>query len=124
MSQTGTLNAKKRKALAALLACSTARGAAKAAGIGERTIWRYLGDPLFKRELRDLQDKAIMAAAASLSGLTGEAIETLRDVLSDAEASHSVKVRCALGILQERRRIGELDDLSERVGRLEEALRK
>ena len=64
----------------------------------------------------------IAAATAALSGLTGTAIETLCTVLTDPNASHAVRVRAALGILQERRRIGELDDLAERVSKLEEVL--
>lgn len=119
MAENGTLSANQKKALRALLTCSTIREAAQVAGLGERTVWRYLEDDIFKAELRSLQDKAIQAAAASLSGLTGEAVETLRSVLSDPDATHNVRVGAALGILQERRRIGELDDLAQRVDALE-----
>ena len=121
MASNGTLTTNQRRALRALLACPTVAQAAKQAGLGQRTIYRYLSTDVFKAELRKRQDETISAATAALSGLTGTAIETLRDVLADPVASHAVRVRCALGVLDQRRRIGELDDLSERVARLEEA---
>ncbi len=122
MAESDSLSANQKKALVALLACPSVAAAAKQAGLGERTLYRYLADDTFKAELRARQDQAIAAATAALSGLTGTAIETLRKVLTDPDASHAVKVRAALGILRERRRIGELDDLAERVSRLEEVL--
>ena len=120
MAKNGSLTTNQRRALRALLACSTVADAAKEAGLGQRTIYRYLASASFKAELRARQDETISAATAALSGLAGTAIETLRAVLADPDASHAVRVRCALGVLEQRRRIGELDDLTERVKKLEE----
>ena len=119
MTQSATLSRNKQRAIAALLTTSTVRDAARMIGLNEGTIWRYLRDPAFKRELRDLEDRAVAAAVASLSGLSGDAIATLREILDDPDASTTARVRASLGILRERRRIGELDDLAQRVAKLE-----
>lgn len=116
------LSRNKAKALAALLVSSSIAEAAKMCNLGERTVRRYLEDDDFRQELRAMQDQAVGAAAAALAGLTGDAIETLRGVLTDGDASHSVKVRAALGILQERRRTVELDDLVQQVREIREML--
>ena len=118
------LSRNQKKALAALLAAPTVASAAAACKLTERCLYNYLADPTFKAELRRRQDETISAATAALSGLTGVAIETLRNVLADPDATHAVRVRAALGVLEQRRRIGELDDLSERVAALEEVMTK
>ena len=122
--QESELSRNQSKSLAALLAHPTVAAAATACGLTERCLYNYLADPTFKAELHKRQDETISAATAALSGLTGTAIETLRDVLADADASHAVRVRAALGVLEQRRRIGELDDLAERVSKLEEVMEK
>ncbi len=113
------LNANQSKALAALLTSTSVSEAAAACGLGERTIYRYLSDETFRQELRNRQDETIGAAAAALAGLTGKAIKTLHDLLNDKKASHNIKLRAALAILQEGRRTAELDGLIERMREIE-----
>lgn len=116
------LSTNQRRAIEALLVEPTVKRAAEKAGLGERTVHRYLADDAFKARLRQHQDEAITAAVAALVGLTGEAIDTLRSLLQDKETPPSVRARAALGILAERRKAAELDDLAQRVARLEEEL--
>ena len=123
MAENGSLSANQRKAIIALLNASTVREAAEAAGLGERTLARYLSSDKFRAELCKRQDEALAAATAALSGLTGAAVGVLADVMNDPNASHSARVRAALGILSERRKVAELDDLVERVAALENAQR-
>jgi hypothetical protein len=121
MAGNGTLSQNQKKVIAALLTEATIRDAAKKAGLGERTVHRYLADEAFKAELRRQQDRTIAAATAALSGLAGTAIATLKAVLEDASASHATKVRAALGVLEQRRKAAELDSLTARVEALERA---
>ena len=116
------LNRNQVRAIDALLASPSVAAAARACGLSERTVWRYLADPEFKAELRRRQDQAIAATSAALAGLSGRAVEALRDLLADSECSQSVKARVALGVLSARREATELDDLSERVAELERRL--
>ena len=115
------LSTNQRKALKALLECSTIRAAADGCGLSEATLYRYLRDPPFKAELRERQDAVVTAVTAALVGLAGDAVETLRGVLRDAEASDGVRVRAALGWLAQMRQSVELVELAERVSALEES---
>jgi len=124
MTKNDGLSTNQRRAIRALLLKSTVRAAAGQAGLSEGTLYRYLRNPVFKASLHKRQSETISAATAALSGLVGEAVETLRKVLEDKNASDAVRVRAALGILQERRRATELDELSERVSQLEDRLEK
>ena len=119
MAENGTLSTNQRKALKALLSEPTVRDAAQAAGLGERTVHRYLADATFKAELRRRQDQVIAATTAALVGLSGEAVKTLRDILESRRASNAVKARVALGWLKHTREAVELDDLAQRVAVLE-----
>lgn len=116
------LSTNQKKALVALLHCSTVAQAAETCGLTERTLFAYLANPTFKAELRKRQDQAIAAATSALSGLAGTAIDVLRSVLEDPDASHACKVRAALGVLDQRRKSTELDDLAARLSDLEGAL--
>jgi len=117
------LNRNQKRAIEALLRCPTVAQAARKCGLAERTLWRYLKDDEFKAELRSRQDRAITQTAAALVGMSGDAIEALSGLLADPETPPSVKARVALGWLAERRKAVELDELSDRVTRLEESIR-
>lgn len=116
------LNTNQRKALAALLAEPTVTAAAARAGLAERTLYYYLSDETFKRELRQRQDAILASVTSALVGLSGEAVQVLRAVLSDPKATASVKVRAALGWLKHTRDSVELDVLADRVAALEEKI--
>lgn len=122
MADNGILSARKRRFVRAMLGAPTVEKAAQAAGIGERTAWRYLSTPAVKVELRRQQDAILAATTASLVGLSGQAVQTLQDVLEDPEASYSVKVRAALGWLAHTRQAIELEALTHRVEVLEERI--
>ena len=115
-----TLTTNQRKALNALLNTSTVSKAALMAGLSEHTIWRYLADETFKAELKRRQDATIRTTTAALVGLSGDAVDALRDLLSNVETPAAVRCRAALGWLAQMRQSVELADLAERVSRLEE----
>ena len=98
------------------------RAAAKRAGLGERTIYRYLADPDFRAELHRRQDEVLTATTAALAGGMGTAVQALAGVLDDPECPQAVKVRAALGWLREGRAMVETDNLVDRVAALEKVL--
>lgn len=114
------LSAKKRKAIRGILACPTLAKAAKAAGIGERTIYRYLADADFRQALREESDKYTAHLAAALAGRAVDALATLDTLHRDAETPPAVRRAAARDIIAERRKAAELDTLSQRVAELEE----
>ncbi len=96
--------------------------AAERCELNERTLYRYLADPTFRAELRQRQDAILGAVTASLVGLSGEAVATLRALLESKTVSDSVKCRAALGWLKHTRAAVELDALADRVAALEAKL--
>lgn len=111
----------KHKAIAALLACRTIGQAAKVAEVAERTLTRWLADPDFKAALAAARRGVFAAAVDGLRQAATEAVETLREVLADKEASAAVRVQAASAILGHAFRAVELADVTERLDRLEEA---
>lgn len=122
MAKSDELNRNQKRALEALLSEPTVTAAAERCGLAERTLYYYLADATFRTELRQRQDAILGAVTASLVGLSDEAVQTLRDVLSSTNASDSVKVRAALGWLKNVRDAVELDALADRVAALEEKI--
>jgi hypothetical protein len=116
------LSTNQRKALSALLAEPTVAAAAEKCDLTERTLYRYLNDETFRRELRARQDAILSSVTSALVGLSGEAVQTLRDLLESKTATDAVKCRAALGWLKHTRDSVELADLSDRVAALEEKI--
>ena len=116
------LSANQRRALSALLTEPSIAKAAAACKLSERTLYNYLADAGFKAELRARQDRAINAATAALAGLAGNAIDALRGVLTDADATASARTRAALGILDQAQKLTKFADLEDRIAALEEKI--
>jgi hypothetical protein len=124
MADSGNLTPRQRRAIAALLAEKNILEAAKKAGVGERTLHRWLdGDSGFQAELKAAERSAIDAAIRRLADLTGEAVSTLREVMGDKTASAGSRVQAASVALA---RFGELKELSEleaRITSIEQSLK-
>lgn len=61
----------------------------------------------------------VQQAIAQVQAATGEAVETLRKVMQDADASASAKVAAAKAILETAIKAVELEDLEARIVALE-----
>jgi hypothetical protein len=117
----------KLKALTALLENSTITAAAEAAGVGHRTLTRWMAvDDEFKRALREAQTRALQQTITRLSGAGPTAANVLTEIACDPYAPHSVRVQAASRILSEQRaglNMGalrsDLDDLWRIVDELE-----
>ncbi|MEZ4870416.1 MAG: hypothetical protein R3C14_54305 [Caldilineaceae bacterium] len=94
--------------------------AAKAAGVGERTLYRWLDDAEFKAALTEAQDAALDAAARRLVAMTEQATAVISEVLADADEKTSARLRAAQIVLDNVLRLVELRDLAQRVAALEE----
>jgi hypothetical protein len=111
------LSRRREQALAALLSEPTLAGAAAKAGVGERTLLRWLQRQDFKRAFREARRQIVEGSIATLQATTGEGVETLRRNLTNESAS--VQVRAAIAILDHAVKAVELVDLMERVEALE-----
>lgn len=99
MTTVPNLTSRQRKAITALLTCSSVPLAAKQSGVSERTIHRYLADDDFKEALTDAEEEAINQATRRLLSLQDSAMTTLESILNDAEQKPSLRLRAANSIL-------------------------
>jgi hypothetical protein len=116
------LNRNQKNAIDALLRSPSVASAARHCGLSERTMWRYLDDDVFSRELKARQDDVLQATATALVGLSQEAIATIETVMTDSEIHPGTRLRAATNALKLMRDVVELDEIAERVAALEKAL--
>lgn len=115
------LKPKQQEAIAALLTYPTVKQAAENAGIGERTLHRWLvEDLLFITAYRQARRVVFQQAIAQTQRLLPLAINTLGKIMADAQAPHSAKVSAAGTVVKFSRESIELDDLAERVLAIEQ----
>src|SRR5512135_1592195 len=110
----GELSERQRRAVAALLSARNVAEAARVASVGERTLHRWLADPVFRAALLEAEGGAIDAATRRLVSLTDAAIDTLRAVMNDVEAPRAVQLRAAQGVLDYLLKLRELRNVEER----------
>jgi hypothetical protein len=73
--------------LLALASGQTARDAASAVGLGERTATRRLADPAFRRRVCQLRGEMVQRALSRMAEGMAEAADTLRQLLrAEAES--------------------------------------
>jgi len=115
------LSRKAEAAIVALLAHPTIPEAAKAAGVSETTLWRWLQKDDFRKKYRGAQDKVFDGALGSLQGATTEAVNCLRRNLACGNAS--AEVQAAKTILVYTLKAREFFDYENRIAALEAALK-
>ena len=107
----------KEKVLIALIETSSIREAAKASGIGEATIYRYLQDKEFLAEYRNARRQTVESAISKMQNATSEAVERLKE-LQYCE-NPAVAARCAQIIFENSIKGMETTDILERLEMLE-----
>jgi hypothetical protein len=108
------------EALLLALACgASVESAARAAGLGQRTVFRRLADPAFQRRLQMLRADMVQRAAGTLTAAAAESIRTLLDLLQSVNAP-GVRLAAARTILDMGIKYREAADLEQRVTALEE----
>ena len=103
------------------LACGgTVEAAAKTAGVSERTAFRRLEDPSFRRRVAEARDAMVSRAVARLSATSTLAADTLRELLK--ARSETVRLGAARAVLELGAKLREHEELAERIAALEERL--
>ena len=110
----------KPRILSALLTTRTIRDAAEQAGTTERTIYKYLHDPEFLRELDAVNFACLQAAAGAIQRGMEDAINVLQGVLKDPDASPQARINAARTILDYGLRTYEALQLLPRIEKLEQ----
>jgi hypothetical protein len=115
------LTPRQEKALAALITQPTVALAAAQAGVGERSIVRWMGeDAVFKSEYLKLRREIINHAVFQMHKSANNAVNTLISVMNDPEASASARVAAAVKVLELSFKAIETDDLEVRITTLEQ----
>lgn len=118
------LSRKKEQAILALLTNQTIIEAAKAVGIGEVTLWRWMKEASFKQAYLEAKNRVVEQALARLQQASTEAVSTLQEVMKDLNSPASSRVTAAKTILELTVKVAELDALEARVQALETKLLK
>jgi hypothetical protein len=113
------LGRKQEEAIAALLTQRNVEDAARTAGIGVRTLLRWLKLPEFENAYRQARRDAFGQAIARLQQGTSAAVTTLLKVMIDPGAPASVRVRAADSVLNHAAKAIEIEDVEARVTALE-----
>jgi hypothetical protein len=115
------LGRKQEETIAALLSQRNLEEAAKAAGISQRTLMRWLKLPEFQAAYREARRAAYSQAVAKLQQGATAAATTLLKVMLDQGTPASVKVRAAECVMNHSSKAIEIEDIEARVTELERA---
>ncbi len=118
------LTAPQQRAIAALIASKSTVEAAKIAGVGERTLRRWLTEPTFKAALAIAEQEIIGSATRRLLGYMETAIYVVANLMADRNVSAGIRLRAAGTILDYSLRLREMLNIEERLAALEEAIAK
>lgn len=119
--QESELTPKAARLVAASLAAPTWKEAAALAGVSDRYARDLRATPAFREALRIARDQVLQDATARAAGGLVEAVDVLREVMSDADAPSPARVGAARVLLSATPALLEAHDLAERVSALEAA---
>ena len=117
-----TLGRKQEDAIAALLTQKNLDEAARVAGIGARTLLRWMKLPEFDQAYREARRKAFGQSIARLQQGTSAAATTLLKLLIEPGTPASVRARAADSIFSHAAKAIEIEDIAARVAALERAM--
>ncbi|MGH7292608.1 MAG: hypothetical protein ACREJT_15425, partial [Myxococcota bacterium] len=117
----GQLGTKQQAAIIALLNEPTIEKAAARAKVGQRTLVRWMGEPVFRKVFLKARRDAFSQAIGLTQRFAPVAVNTLVKVMADDTAPHHARVSAASTLLKFGREGIELDDLAMRVEALEQA---
>jgi len=116
------LAGKKLKAIEALIACDTIDEACTVSGVTRSTMYRYLKEPLFEKELKRAKRQLINRAVLRLQQSCRDAAIALAEICRDKEAPPSARVAAAREILASSLKAIEIEELEVRIEQLEQKI--
>jgi len=114
------ISTKQQKAIAALLSERTARDAAKTAGVGERTLYKWLGEPGFRGALRSAEADILDDVTRRLTAGQRLALDTLEKLIQSAR-HESTKLTACVSWLNMYLKFRDMKDIEDRLTALEAA---
>jgi uncharacterized protein YggE len=113
------LSRKQGEVIAALVTMPTITEAATRAGVGERSLFRWLrADATFQAAYREARGQAVQQAITRIQQATSTAVKTLESVMKNTKAPSSSRVSAARAVLEMALKGVELEDLETRIAAL------
>lgn len=101
------------------LACgATVEAAARQCGLSDRTVYRRLEDPEFKKRLDKVRADMVERSSAMLTAAAGEAVRTLLALQKDSTPA-AVRLGAARAILEVGIKVRQMVELEQRMAELE-----
>jgi hypothetical protein len=121
MKERSKLGNKKEQAILALLAPANrnVEEAARAAGVGTRTLFRWMAEPEFGNAYREAKHAAFSQVTSRMHQMSGAAVTTLTKAMLDPATPPATRVRAAQSILDHASRADERENLMARLEALE-----
>lgn len=114
---------RKQKALAALLTSPTIEQAAKAAGVGNTSLRRWLReDQEFKEAYQTELAQIVKGASALAKRCMSPALLTLLQVVEDETVATTARIAAARALLEHCPRVMETGDVLDRLEALEQEM--
>src|SRR5215472_5146713 len=107
--------------LAALLQGGNVSAAARKGGVSTRTAQRRLADSDFQEKFRVAKLRVIRETTAKLTANSRRAADNLRKVFDDRKATAGARVAAATSTIRLTLEAFEIEELEERIRRLEES---
>jgi hypothetical protein len=115
------LTSRQKKMIAALLTSENIGQACELARVSRTTLARWLKDPQFMKELTKAEGESIKQASRELLAGQAEALATIREIMGSGQPATRLKAANDwLALLFKYR---EVDQLEERISRLEERIK-
>lgn len=108
--------------IAALISNPTIKAAATACGVSERYIYGRLHDPAFKVKYDAARREILEQSTAFIQGIVSEAIQKMRDVMNDPDASQQVQLNAAEAITRNSLKLTEQNDILTQLAELKKAV--
>jgi hypothetical protein len=118
------LTAPQQRAITALLSTKSVAEAAKKANVGQRTLFRWLADTAFKRQLAIAEGELVAVATRRLLQYQDSAITVITSIMADKTKPATVRLRASMAIVDYSLKMRELLNIEERLAALEELLAK
>jgi hypothetical protein len=112
----------RERAILALLTAPNLKTAATKAGVGVRTLKRWLAEPDFQADYQQARRRYLETALGRLQKGAGKAVSRLIRLVDSPDAK--VAVRAALGLLDRAIKAAELQDVLARLEVLEAAAKQ
>lgn len=108
--------------IAALIGNPTVRAASKACGISETQIYARLRTPAFKKRYDDARREMLEQTTAYIQGIVGEAVQKMRSIMNDPDASQQVQLNAAEAVTRNSAKLTEQTDILAQIAELKRAV--